>query len=1101
MPPQNPDWVKALKPSGPQGSELLAQERSNSDINVDKLSTFLFTKEVLERNDKILKILQADPVFDKEQNYFRGRTDRLEAALARGKALRRLSVKHNWNEEEHHAANDLISEPTPYGLHATMFLKTLEEQGTPAQHKLFLERARNYEIIGCYAQTELGHGSNVRGLETTATWNHEDKTFTIHSPHLTASKWWIGSLGKAANHAVVVAQLILNGKPYGPHPFVVPIRDMKTHEPLPDIHVGDIGPKFGYNTMDNGFLLFNNVKIPHVNMLNRFSGVDPETGKYIRPSNPALIYGTLTFIRSSIVFQSGSVLARGVTIATRYCAVRRQFQDRDADASETGENQVLNYTMVQHRLLPLLASSYALFFTGRAMINLYNANQKRMAQRRDAGDANRKPGPEELSPGSDHLADLHAISCSLKAFASTTAAEGLEVCRRACGGHGYSAFSGIGSWYADYLPTVTWEGDNYMLTQQVARYLLKSARAVLAGKAPDNGISRIFKEFIRRQDIGAAFDVLDSDQDLVDAFAWRVSFLTFEALKHRDEEKQSWNSLLIDFWRLSTAYAQYQVVKNFHEALQDEATKKSLDPNTLAIMHKLFELFALHNLQSSASEFFTSAATTVRQIQLARTKRTLSLLDEIRPHAVRLVDAWSFPDWQLDSALGRYDGKVYEDLFHRASEVNPVNDIVFDPYPESDVLFRKNGSGPKAKLRWYNVLIYGFRNYGMSGGHYESYDAIGALRYIRKHKDIKDTIISLLARHMGGSIDFFAMGKHPYGLRDTRAVVFLSQHEQPSNVILYHCSITPLRIRLGRDDMAILTGSLPPHLHSSRNATNYSTNELQATLFPTSFYATSSFRPQTKSSTPRSSTSSTWINCSTMATDRQPEIILYDLECIKNTCFSPVVWKIRLMLNYKGIPYKTIFLEFPDIEPRLKELSGSARYTVPTIHHVPTGKYIMNSPAIAEFLESTYPNPPLLLSSELGREIEARARGAIGPAFRISVTPRENLILSPRAQEYFRAKNEARMGCKLEDLMDPEKEEKTWKAVADKMSELSDLMLTNKDKGPFLLGEKPSYTDFFIAASLQSARTIDEEIFQRCAAYPGFKAIYDACIPWMEKKN
>ncbi|GKU08912.1 unnamed protein product, partial [Fusarium langsethiae] len=241
-----------------------------------------------------------------------------------------------------------------------------------------------------------------------------------------------------------------------------------------------------------------------------------------------------------------------------------------------------------------------------------------------------------------------------------------------------------------------WEGDNYMLTQQVARYLLKSARAALAGKAPDNGISRIFKEFIRRQDIGAAFDVLDSDQDLVDAFAWRVSFLTFEALKHRDEEKQSWNSLLIDFWRLSTAYAQYQVVKNFHEALKEESTKSSLDANTLTLLHKLFELFALHHLQSSASEFFTSAATTVRQIQLARTKRTLSLLDEIRPHAVRLVDAWSFPDWQLDSALGRSDGKVYEDLFRRASEDNPVNDIIFDSNPASDVLFRK--IGPKAKL-------------------------------------------------------------------------------------------------------------------------------------------------------------------------------------------------------------------------------------------------------------------------------------------------------------------------------------------------------------------------------------------------------------------
>ncbi|KAH7304744.1 hypothetical protein B0I35DRAFT_444836 [Stachybotrys elegans] len=703
MPPPNPDWVKALKPSGVQGSELLEQERAKSTLDTDQLAAFLFTQDVLDRNARILEILQADPVFDKSQNYFRGRTERIEASLARAKALRRLHVKHKWSQEEYQAANELISEPTPYGLHASMFLKTLQEQGTPEQHELFLRKANNYEYIGCYAQTELGHGSNVRGLETTATWNPQDKTFTIHSPHLTASKWWIGSLGKAANHAVVVAQLILNGKSHGPHPFVVQIRDLVTHEPLPNIHVGDIGPKFGYNTMDNGFLLFNHVKIPHINMLSRFSGVDPETSKYIRPANPALVYGTLTYIRSSIVLQSGSVLARGVTIATRYCAVRRQFQDRDAGEEETEENQVLNYTMVQHRLLPLLAASYALHFTGRAMINIYNENQKRMSQTRtakDLDDAKRGAGPEELNPGSDLLADLHAISCALKAFASTTAAEGLEVCRRACGGHGYSAFSGIGSWYADYLPTVTWEGDNYMLTQQVARYLLKSARAVLAGKNPDNSISRILKEFIRRRDIGAAFDVLGDDSDLVDAFAWRVAFLTFEALKHRDEEKQSWNSLLIDFWRLSTAYAQYLVVKYFYDALQDEATKSALDPDTVALLRKLFQLFSLHHLEAQASEFFTSAATTVRQIQLARTKRSLALLGNIRPHAVRLVDAWKFPDWQLDSSLGRYDGKVYEDLFHRASEVNPLNDIVVDPYPESPVLFKKllKEAGQKAKL-------------------------------------------------------------------------------------------------------------------------------------------------------------------------------------------------------------------------------------------------------------------------------------------------------------------------------------------------------------------------------------------------------------------
>ncbi|KIW91024.1 uncharacterized protein Z519_07918 [Cladophialophora bantiana CBS 173.52] len=688
--PSNPEWVKALKPSGPQGSELLSQERAKSNLNIDQLADFMFTQEVLKRNDQILKILQADPVFDKSQNYFRGRISRIEAALARGKRLQQLQVKHRWTRDEYQTASDLISEPTPYGLHSSMFIVTLREQGTPEQHKLFLEKAEAYKIIGCYAQTELGHGSNVRGLETTATWNSDDKTFTINSPYLTASKWWIGSLGRTANHAIVMAQLFINDKAYGPHPFVVQVRDMKTHEPLPGVHVGDIGPKFGYNTMDNGFLLFKNVKIPHVNMLARFSSVDPSTSKYVRPSNPSLVYGTLTFVRSTIVLQAGSTLARGVTIATRYCAVRRQFQDRDVH--EPGENQVLNYTMVQIRLLPLLAATYALHFTGKSMIRLYQENQKRMSAG-DAGklsDSNRGPGPEELNPGTDLLADLHSTSCALKAYGSTTAAEGLEVCRRACGGHGYSSFSGIGTWYADYLPTVTWEGDNYMLTQQVSRYLLKSARSVIQGKAAKNDTTRILIDFIRRRDIGCAFDVIGNDDDLVAAFAWRVSFLTFEALRHRDEDKQSWNSLLVDFWRLSTAHAQYMIVKNFHDALRDQNTKKQLDSETVSLLHKLFRLYALHTLEREASEFYSSAAVTVRQITLARTKTVMKLLEEIRPHAVRLVDAWKFSDWQLDSSLGRYDGNVYEDMFHRASELNPLNNVVFDPYPDSKTLFKKD---------------------------------------------------------------------------------------------------------------------------------------------------------------------------------------------------------------------------------------------------------------------------------------------------------------------------------------------------------------------------------------------------------------------------
>ncbi|KAH9827246.1 putative peroxisomal acyl-coenzyme A oxidase 12 [Teratosphaeria destructans] len=684
-----PQWVKDLKPAGPQGSDLLKAERAQSNVNVDQLKTFLFTKEGLERKHRILRILEKESIFDKSQNYFAGRVDRFETALARAKKSRQLQVKHKWTQEDKMVANELISEPGPYGLHESMFLITLRDQGTPEQHDKYLRKAEQYQYIGCYAQTELGHGSNVRGLETLAIWNPDDKTFTIHSPTLTASKWWIGSLGRTANHAVVMAQLVIGGKPYGPHPFVVQIRDLETHEPLKDIYIGDIGPKFGYNTMDNGFLLFNKVKVPHIAMLAKFSSVDPKTNRYIKPASASLVYGTLTWVRSTIVMQAGGVLARGVTIATRYCAVRRQFQDRDAKEWEKGENQVINYTTVQIRLLPLLATCFALHFTGKGMMALYAANQKKMSQDvGKAGDKQRGAGPEETHSGSDLLADLHATSCGLKSLASYTAVEGLEVCRRACGGHGYSSFSGIGPWYADYLPTATWEGDNYMLTQQVARYLLKSARAVLQGHEPTNDTTAILANFLARQDQGAAFDILGNDADLVAAFAWRSAFLTFEALRHRDEQKRAWNSLLVDFYRLSRAHSQYMVVKNFYETLHDGAD--GLDAPSLALLHKLFRLYALHTLESEASEFYTSSAVTVRQIQLARASAVMKLLEDIRPHAVRLVDAWDFPDWQLDSSLGRFDGKVYEDMFMRAAEQNPLNRVTVDPYPESPVLFKKN---------------------------------------------------------------------------------------------------------------------------------------------------------------------------------------------------------------------------------------------------------------------------------------------------------------------------------------------------------------------------------------------------------------------------
>ncbi|KAG4429709.1 hypothetical protein IFR05_014806 [Cadophora sp. M221] len=247
-----------------------------------------------------------------------------------------------------------------------------------------------------------------------------------------------------------------------------------------------------------------------------------------------------------------------------------------------------------------------------------------------------------------------------------------------------------------------------------------------------------------------------------------------------------------------------------------------------------------------------------------------------------------------------------------------------------------------------------------------------------------------------------------------------------------------------------------------------------------------------------------------MTSQVEPEIVLYDLACTKNVCFSPVVWRIRLMLNYKRIPYKTIFLEFQDIEPTFKELGitppesaaeNKIKYTVPAIHHLPTKTYMMNSTPIAQFLESTYLNSPLPLTSELGREIESKSRSVVGITFRASIMPRELGILSPPAQEYFRRTREASLGHPLNELLDAEKEEAAWNAASENIRGVGELMLKNNAEGPFVLGARPSYTDFFIAGSLQCARVVHGETYERMVVYPGYKDIYEACLPYMEKRD
>ena len=177
----------------------------------------------------------------------------------------------------------------PLDLHHAMFTTSMKLFTNPEQKAKYLPITLNTNIIGAYAQSELAHGSNLQALETTATLDMATDEFVIHTPTIRATKVWMGSMGIMATHVVLFSRIVANGKDYGPQPLIVQIRSLEDHMPLPGIEVGDLGEKLGYASMDNGYLIFDQARIPRTNLLSRFVEVTKE-GKLIRKGDPRLLY-------------------------------------------------------------------------------------------------------------------------------------------------------------------------------------------------------------------------------------------------------------------------------------------------------------------------------------------------------------------------------------------------------------------------------------------------------------------------------------------------------------------------------------------------------------------------------------------------------------------------------------------------------------------------------------------------------------------------------------------------------------------------------------------------------------------------------------------
>ncbi|HZU48705.1 MAG TPA: acyl-CoA dehydrogenase [Mycobacterium sp.] len=343
------------------------------------------------------------------------------------------------------------------GVQWGLFGGAVENLGTEHHHRTYVHKIINLELRGCFAMTETGHGSDVQSLETTATYDPATEEFVIDSPTPTARKDYIGGAAETARVAAVFAQLITaeNGAPvnHGVHCFMVPIRDADGND-LPGVTTSDCQYKGGLPGVDNGRIVFDHVRVPRQNLLNRYGDVAPD-GTYSSPiENPNRRFFTMldTLVRGRITVggSAGAAARVALDIATRYALQRRQFTAPGDDR----EVLLMDYLVHQRRLLPLIARSYALQFAQNELVGKCHDIQT------------------ADEPDAEEQRELASRAAGLKAANTWHATRAIQEAREACGGAGYMAENRLIALRADTDVFTTFEGDNHVLTQLVAKELL-----------------------------------------------------------------------------------------------------------------------------------------------------------------------------------------------------------------------------------------------------------------------------------------------------------------------------------------------------------------------------------------------------------------------------------------------------------------------------------------------------------------------------------------------------------------------------------------------------------------------------------------------------
>ncbi|NXI39717.1 ACOX2 oxidase, partial [Galbula dea] len=632
----------------------LASERQTASFSVEKLTAWLDGgAEYTRMRRAVVEAIEGDPVFSREDQYFQSQNERYEAAVKKAVHLHKKMHEMGWTENgpESKYIHRALAGDVAFFLHR-IFMRSISMLGSDKQIAKWIPLATQYKIIGSYAQTELGHGTYLQGLETTAVFDIATQEFILNTPKISAMKWWPGDMGRSATHTVVFAQLYVHGKCYGIHPFIVQIRSLQDHSLCPGITAGDIGPKMSFEHSDNGFLMLQNVHIPRENMLNKFCEVQPD-GTYVRWGSQKINYFTMTSVRISVISDEViSPVMKACTIAIRYSVVRRQSKLKPGEE----EAKILDYQTQQEKLLPQLAAAYAFHFISNYLQGLFDRAYREI-QRKNF----------------NMLPELHALSSGFKAIISQCCTSAVEICLRACGGHGYSLLSGLPSLYTKILASCIYEGENTILLLQTSRFLIKCFMAASTGQPVPPSVTYLAAvkpgkcpaknklDFLRPDIYTEAYQHMAAR--LVSSTAAKLQDLIQSGVK----KYNAWNQCTVQLAQAAKAHCHYLTVKNFVETVEKMETQAAIQK----IMKHLCDLFALHGIFSNAGLFLHDGYISGVQMDMV-TASYLDLLPVIRKDAVPLVDAFDFTDKSLNSALGSYDGQVYQRLYEWAQK-SPTN--------------------------------------------------------------------------------------------------------------------------------------------------------------------------------------------------------------------------------------------------------------------------------------------------------------------------------------------------------------------------------------------------------------------------------------------